>query len=461
MAAPTKKAPKAVANAVNHGRSTAVVARAARAGATGELASAKPRARGDAVTAKARRVDAVKRKIKAQVAGLDTTREARRTRVKAAVGAVRAKRATRRAKGRATGSAAVASTRSKSTGASIAKGRSPRAADGTSRIAKSRPSASSLPTSSGAPVAKPARRASPAPARGELPIAVAKTPKQVGRRTGSRTTGAIGRTTGSNKAVANAVVAAAVVSLPAPKPRPTRIKAAVAAVKAKLVKGRRVASTEEREAAALAIADAHEVATPTAANENAPTTSTLTTAPLATIAPRGVFLPDRVVVDVEGDTFPSTKLDDNGRDEAILSSSTFEELKQQVAEGQRLVDADPPGAFRAFRAALELLPEPVQNWNAAGWLLVAMGECAIRTGDFSAALAPLKDAMHCPGTIGNPWVHLRLGQCRLELGDERAADELARAYMGGGRALFEGVDPKCFALVEAVLKPPPGHDRLP
>ena len=69
-----------------------------------------------------------------------------------------------------------------------------------------------------------------------------------------------------------------------------------------------------------------------------------------------------------------------------------------------------------------------------------MGECAIRTGD-SAAVAPLKDAMHCPGTIGNPWVHLLLGRCPLELDDERAADELARAYMGGGRALFDELDP--------------------
>jgi len=256
-----------------------------------------------------------------------------------------------------------------------------------------------------------------------------------------------------------------------------RIKSAVAAVKAKLVKGRRVTSTEEREAAALAIADAHGVTgtappkprRPTAndalenapANENASTTSTLAAGRLATIAPRGVFLPDRVVVDIEGDTFPRAKLDEHGRDEAILSGSTFEALKQQVAVGQQLVDGDARAAFRAFRAALELLPAPVQNWNAAGWLLVAMGECAIRTGDFAAALAPLKDAMHCPGTVGNPWVHLLLGRCRLELGDERAADELARAYMGGGRALFDGLDPKYFAVVEHVLKPPPGHDRLP
>jgi hypothetical protein len=70
--------------------------------------------------------------------------------------------------------------------------------------------------------------------------------------------------------------------------------------------------------------------------------------------------------------------------------------------------------------------------------------------------------MYCPGTIGNPWVHLRLGQVRFELGQlELATDELARAYMGGGRDVFEGQDPKYFELVERVLEPPPGMDRLP
>jgi hypothetical protein len=316
-----------------------------------------------------RRTDTVKAKIKAQVAGLESTHEARTTRVKAAVDAVKAKRVKR------------AGARSPSPGTKT---------------------------------------------RATLPVAVVK-----------------------------------------PKSTRARIESAVAAVKARIGKGRRVTSTEGREAA-LAIAETHAGARPRArtandqgapVNENASTSTS--SARLATIAPRGVFLPDRVVVDVEGDTYPRTKLDEHGRDEAVLSGSTVAALKQQVAEAQRLVDGDAPSAFRAFRAALELLPAPVQNWNAAGWLLVAMGECAVRTGDFAAALAPLKDAMHCPGTVGNPWVHLLLGRCRLELGDERAADELARAYMGGGRALFEGLDPKYFTLVEQVLKPPPGHDRLP
>jgi hypothetical protein len=91
-----------------------------------------------------------------------------------------------------------------------------------------------------------------------------------------------------------------------------------------------------------------------------------------------------------------------------------------------------------------------------------MGEIRFRGGKYKTALDPLQDSMSCPGTLGNPWVHLRLGQARFEVGElERAADELARAYMGGGRDVFEGQDPKYFALVEKVLRPPAGMERLP
>ena len=49
--------------------------------------------------------------------------------------------------------------------------------------------------------------------------------------------------------------------------------------------------------------------------------------------------------------------------------------------------------------------------------------------------------MHFPNAIGNPFLHLRLGQCQFELGNlDRAADELMRAYMAGGPELFEDED---------------------
>jgi hypothetical protein len=64
--------------------------------------------------------------------------------------------------------------------------------------------------------------------------------------------------------------------------------------------------------------------------------------------------------------------------------------------------------------------------------------------------------MHGPDAIGNPFLHLRLGQCLYELGDlDRAADELTRAYLGGGADLFDGAD-QYLAFLKTRLEPPPG-----
>lgn len=180
----------------------------------------------------------------------------------------------------------------------------------------------------------------------------------------------------------------------------------------------------------------------------------------------------------DGSPFAWTRLDDRSgirhprgcytaapddADVPQLSADVFAAIRVRAEEGERRMEAgDFRGAFDEFVAGLELLPDPREQWNATAWLLVGMGEAAVRAGHFAAAERPLGEAMWSPGTIGNPWVHLRQGQVKLEMGDmERAADELARAYMGGGRDIFAGLDPKYFALVERVLQPPPGMDRLP
>ena len=79
-----------------------------------------------------------------------------------------------------------------------------------------------------------------------------------------------------------------------------------------------------------------------------------------------------------------------------------------------------------------------------------MGECAVRAGDWKRALSPLRDAMRCPGTHGNPWFHLRYGMTRLELADAGGAEHLARALRTGSRAIFDGLDAKYLAAAEGV-----------
>jgi hypothetical protein len=163
----------------------------------------------------------------------------------------------------------------------------------------------------------------------------------------------------------------------------------------------------------------------------------------------------RIFVDANGLELPRTRLDDRaqGMGDTHLDGQLFAEIVRLAEDGQRhLGDGDPDAAFDAFYTALDLLPDPHTVWNASGWLLVAMGTTAIRAGAFEHALEPLSDALKCPGTVGNPWVALLFGQVRFELGDSQAADDLGRAYAGAGRAVFDGLHPKYFALIEDSLR---------
>lgn len=111
-------------------------------------------------------------------------------------------------------------------------------------------------------------------------------------------------------------------------------------------------------------------------------------------------------------------------------------------------------AVEKYLQALELLPEPRTDWEACTWLLAAIGDANFNSKNYEHAVAALSDAMHCPGAIGNPFIHLRLGQSQFELGNiDRANDELARAYMGAGKEIFANEDPKYFAHLKTVLRP--------
>ncbi|MDJ0969985.1 MAG: hypothetical protein QNJ06_08785 [Kiloniellales bacterium] len=60
-----------------------------------------------------------------------------------------------------------------------------------------------------------------------------------------------------------------------------------------------------------------------------------------------------------------------------------------------------------------------------------------------------------PDGLGNLFVRLRLGQAQFVLGQlDRSADELARAYMGGGSEIFEEEDPKYWDFIRSKLQPP-------
>lgn len=105
-------------------------------------------------------------------------------------------------------------------------------------------------------------------------------------------------------------------------------------------------------------------------------------------------------------------------------------------------------AIDEYVQGLELLPRPLEKWEASTWLFAAIGDAYWSLRDMPRAHRAFQSALRAPGGIGNPYVHLRMGQLEYEVGSvHRAADELMRAYMGGGREIFEGEDPKYFAVI--------------
>lgn len=142
---------------------------------------------------------------------------------------------------------------------------------------------------------------------------------------------------------------------------------------------------------------------------------------------------------------------------AELDDAVHDRIRDLCTAGDALAEnANYPAAIEKYWTAWDLLPAPQTDWEAATWILAAIGEANFFGGDFAAGRDNLSMAMHCPGAIGNPFLHLRLGQCQFALGNlDRAADELTRAYMGGGAEIF-AEEEEYFEFLKTRLEAPAG-----
>lgn len=100
-------------------------------------------------------------------------------------------------------------------------------------------------------------------------------------------------------------------------------------------------------------------------------------------------------------------------------------------------------AVQAWQEGLALIPEPQQFYSQTVWFLAAIGDVYFQQGEYALAYECFDKArgnMTGEG-YGNPFIMLRLGECCLEIGDEKNALEyLLRAYMFEGKEIFEPDD---------------------
>ncbi|MFO0821505.1 MAG: hypothetical protein U1A77_26410 [Pirellulales bacterium] len=155
-------------------------------------------------------------------------------------------------------------------------------------------------------------------------------------------------------------------------------------------------------------------------------------------------------IEVRGRPF---RLASKGEAKEAIPGALFAEIKAKCDEADLLLNKGTAEgaaeAFPVYARALSMLPAPVERWHATGWILSRMGECYFRSANFERAERLYADIIWCPGALGNPLVHLRKGQIHFECGQlDRAADDLMRAYMGGGKEIFMKEDPKYLSFLK-------------
>lgn len=110
-------------------------------------------------------------------------------------------------------------------------------------------------------------------------------------------------------------------------------------------------------------------------------------------------------------------------------------------------------AIETFEAAYDLIPEPKHESELAMIALAGIGELHFLQGETALAFEDFAGAVMCREGLGNPHIHLRLGQLQLGRGNTgRAQDELMRAYMGAGDLIFEGEDPRYYELIREFVE---------
>lgn len=123
-----------------------------------------------------------------------------------------------------------------------------------------------------------------------------------------------------------------------------------------------------------------------------------------------------------------------------LDDEISNKIDKLAEQGSLLLDesGEPLAAIEVWQEALELLPEPKADWEAATWLNASIGEAYFVEDQKDNALAYLMNALNCPDGHMNPFILLRIGQILVDKGQTDAGIEyLLRAYMLDGTEVFE------------------------
>jgi len=136
-----------------------------------------------------------------------------------------------------------------------------------------------------------------------------------------------------------------------------------------------------------------------------------------------------------------------------LSDKIYDEILSLCKQGDKEVNAQNfSKAIENYKLALNLIPEPKNDWDSSTWIYTALGDTYFFLEEYDNGLDCLFQALKCPNGMGNPFIVLRIGQCFFEKNNVKMAREyLLQAYMLEGADIFATQEKKYFELIKNII----------
>lgn len=132
-----------------------------------------------------------------------------------------------------------------------------------------------------------------------------------------------------------------------------------------------------------------------------------------------------------------------------LEDNVYNQIVLLAEEGDDFAENEIFGsAISKYNEALDLLPEPKTDWEAATWLYIALGDALFSEKDFDGALSAYEKALMSPDGTVNPYIWFCLGEVFYELGNfEIAKTHFMSAYLLDGEEIFKDTKPVYMSLI--------------
>jgi len=132
-----------------------------------------------------------------------------------------------------------------------------------------------------------------------------------------------------------------------------------------------------------------------------------------------------------------------------LDDHIYSRVVALAEDGDKLAENQQFGsATSKYEEALNLLPEPKTDWEAATWLYVALGDALFNQRQYDTALDAYEKALMSPDGTGNPYIWFCLGEVFFEQDNiVKAKTHFMSAYMLDGEEVFQDADPAYLALI--------------